>query len=116
MSVGLEDLDLGAAITAYLAAEGVDVGRAIADAGYRRAHQAQAAEATAGQGVTIARELKGAKRALAFEQEAFCSRRPGSGIGKVSEAQQRVDMLAAKLSAACLDDPDLIREAKRAAR
>jgi hypothetical protein len=115
MGSGLETLDLGLAIKTYLEQQGVNIERSIAAAGYRRAHQAQAAEATADQGVRIARELRAAKRALAFEQEAFCSRRPGSGIGKVSEAQQRVDMVAAQLDETCRGDPELVSMARRRA-
>jgi hypothetical protein len=103
-------------ISAYLQAQGVDVSRALQDAQYAREHAGQRAQAAAGRARDLAGALKRAKRALAFEQEAFCSRRSGSGIGLVSEAQQRVDMLNAALADACVGDPELVTAAKLAAR
>jgi hypothetical protein len=63
----------------------------------------------------IAIHLRKAKRKLAFEQRGFCDGAPGFSVSKVSEAQQRVDQLDAELREACVNDPELITEAKRRA-
>jgi len=115
MGAGLEDIDLGAAITAYLAQQGVNVDRALERAQTAAQSREQRARRRMEAAGHAAYQLRAAKRALAVEQEGFLSRRPGCGIAKVAEAQERVTMAEAALAEACLDDPATIAQAKRRA-
>jgi hypothetical protein len=112
---GLEDIDLAAAIAAYLKSEGVDIGRTLADASYEREHAGERAKERAARAQDLARSLRKAKRALSFEQENFVRQHAGSGIGLVGEAQQRVGMLTAALAETLGHDAELIAEANRRA-
>jgi HK97 family phage prohead protease len=113
--MGLEDLDLGAAILAYFRQQGIDVQRSVAEAGYAREHAGQRARERAEGAQHLACALRNAKRALLFEQRGFLDHASGFGIAKVGEAQQRVDQLTAALANVCVNDPELISEAKRLA-
>lgn len=106
---------LGERITRYLESQGVDVPASLRAAGYAAEHQAQDARDRVRRAEDIARALRKAKRALLFEQRGFLEHAPGFGIGKVGEAQQRVDQLSAALAEACVNDPELIAEANRRA-
>jgi hypothetical protein len=115
MGTGLEDLDLGLAIRTYLESEGVDIGRALAEQGYAAERKASDARERADRAGGIAIALAKARQALRFEQDGYLRSASGFGIAKVGEAQQRVDQLTAALSEACVNDPELISEAKRRA-
>jgi hypothetical protein len=108
--IGLVDV-----IERFLRGQGVDVAAAIADLGYQREHAERAARATAERAHHIASALRKAKRKLWFEQQGFLGGTHGFSIGSVGAASERVDQLAAALAETCVNDPDLIAEAKRLA-
>lgn len=100
-------------IRRFLEGQGVNVDLALESAqtaGQLREQRARGRLRAAGD---VAIQLRRAKRALAFEQRGFCERAPGFSIAKVAEAQERVNQLEARLREAALDDPEVIREAKR---
>jgi hypothetical protein len=108
-------IGLGEQIARFLTAQGIDLGRAVTDAGHARERREQRAKDRARAAGDIAIHLRKAKRKLAFEQRGFSDGAPGFSVSKIAEAQQRVDQLDAALREACVDDPELISEVKRRA-
>lgn len=108
-------IGLGEQIRRYLEGQGVNVEHALADLEHAGERQAQRARDRVQRAGDIAFQLRKAKRKLWFEQQGFATSSPGFTIAKISEAQERVSRLDAELREVCVNDPELISEAKRKA-
>jgi hypothetical protein len=115
MGAGLEDLDLGLAIRAYLHSQGVNVDRALERAQTASQVRGQRARARAQAAGDVAIHWRRAKRHAEHEQRGWLEHAPGFTWAKVVEARERVAQLEAELREACLDDPQRIAEARRRA-
>jgi hypothetical protein len=100
---------------AWLTAEGVDVPRAMASAGAGREGDAIRARAAVDRAMSIAVTLRAAERKLLAEARGLNEGCTGFTRATLGEASGRGDALTAALSEACLDDPALVRQARRAA-
>lgn len=112
---GGETRDVYAKAVRYLQLEGVNVGRALSRAEDGLAAERSRTRATVHDIRGLALQLKGAEAALAFEARGVLDGVAGFSRARLGEAQDRVNLLAAALEAACCDDPELARQARRAA-
>ena len=108
-------IGLGEQIARFLTAQGIDLGRAVADAGHARERRGQRARDRAQRAGDIAIHLRRAKRKLQFEQRGYVEGAPGFSVSKVGEAQRRVDQLDAELREVCVGDEEIIAEVQRRA-
>lgn len=115
VGAAIADHGLEGAIRQFLAGCGVNPDHALQDLDHAAERRERAARDRVRRAGDIAFQLRRAKRKLEFERAGFADSAPGFTIAKISEAQERVNQLDAELREACLDDPEMIRRARRKA-
>lgn len=110
---GVSGISLNELISRFLTSQGVDVGRALADAGYAREHAGRRTAARADRLKDLARQLRPARRAAEFEADCWRRGSPGFTLASVTEKRTAVAELEAELREAAGWDEALIRDVKR---
>jgi len=99
---------------AYLLGEGVDVDRALTETAHRHEGDMHRARAGANAAVSLAIDLKKARRRLLHEARGVNEGAQGFTRGTLAAAEDRAARLAAALDEACSHDRALVRAARRA--
>ena len=101
---------------AWLKAEGVDVDRELARVTREGEYKANRSREAADRATSVAIDLRKAERALLAESRGFTAGCAGFTRNTLAEARERVAELEAALEEACLNDRQLARSVRRAAR